>query len=458
MRHIGKYEILGLLGKGGMGRVYKVRLPVAGRVLALKLLAPDETLSVLLGDDEIERRFAAEAALLGGLRHPRLAAVTDFDRDERGRPFYCMEFYCQNLGLVLGETYHAEEAARALPVDTAVRLALELLDGLALLHEAGILHRDLKPFNVMLDDEDHVRLIDFGLSARRGERHATPSGMAVGTPFYTAPEQEADPDNADERADLYSVGVICWRMFTGRLPAERADERRRASSLEPGLLEAFDDFLARAVHPEPGSRFQTAPAMAQALRDAHRDWRAALSQVCSLLDPTIAPETPAPPRPRAEPRTVRAADASAVFPLDHLSRPAASSSADFEPAAPGTVLDRTTGLCWQQSGSHRPLDWAAARAYCSRLNERRFAGRTGWRLPTVDELAGIVGRAPGADGYCLDPVFDRAQRRLWTADRKSMRSAWFADAILGYVSWLDADCLLHVRAVCPTHPEGTETA
>ena len=101
MRRIGKYEILALLGRGGMGRVYKARLPVAGRIVALKLLAPDETLTAVLGEAEVDRAFCAEAELLGGLRHPNVAQVLDFDRDAKGRPFYCLEFFCQNLGAAL---------------------------------------------------------------------------------------------------------------------------------------------------------------------------------------------------------------------------------------------------------------------------------------------------------------------------------------------------------------------
>lgn len=451
MRRIGKYEILALLGRGGMGRVYKARLPVAGRIVALKLLAPDETLTAVLGGAEVDRAFCAEAALLGGLRHPHVAQVLDFDRDAKGRPFYCLEFFCQNLGTVLGETYRAEEPARTLPVETAVRLGLEVLDGVGRLHEAGILHRDLKPFNVMLDDEDRARLIDFGLSARRGEGTAGHGGLAVGTPYYTAPEQEADAGAADERADLYSVGVMLWRMLTGRLPAEVPEERKRPTFIETSLLGAFDDFLLRAVALDPARRFPDAGRMAHALSACLDDWRSALSEACVLREEKEAGAgSSARIRPRGEALLVRPGEALDFFPLDALWRPLAGQSADLE-ALPGEVVrDRATGLLWQRSGSPCLLDWPSARDYCARLGRERLAGRTDWRLPTVDELATIVARMEGTDGYCLDPVFDRRQGRLWSADRASMRSAWSADARLGTIGRQDADCLLYVRAVCPS--------
>lgn len=457
MRRIGKYEILALLGRGGMGRVYKARLPVAGRIVALKLLAPDETLTDLLGQEALDRAFCAEAALLGGLRHPRVAQVLDFDRDAAGRPFYCLEFFCQNLGLILRESYRAEEPSRPLPVPFAVRLGAEVLDGVGRLHEAGILHRDLKPFNVMLDDEDRARLIDFGLSARRGEGRAGHGGLAVGTPFYTAPEQEADAARADERSDLYSVGVMLWRMLTGRLPAEDPARRQRPSALEPGLLGAFDDVLARAVDPDPARRYQDAGSMERALAEALANWEAALPGACVLREEELAARPAAVmARPRGEPRTVRPMEALAVFPLDASWRPL-SGGQTFEPLPGGVVRDPATGLCWQRLGSPHPLDWPGAHDYCARLASGRFAGRMGWRLPTIDELCTIVARAEGADGYCLDPVFDRGQGRLWSADRASRRSAWCADARLGSIGRQDTDCLLHVRAVCPFNETAKET-
>jgi len=222
MRTIGKYVIRGHLGRGASATVYKARLPVVDRLVAVKVLTPDETLLALLGEAELRSRFTAEARLLAAIEHPRLAAVLDYDLDAHGRPFYVMNYFCQNLGTLLGETYVADRPSRIVPVERAVRYALQILDGLSRLHDAGYLHRDVKPFNVMLDAEDQVKLIDLGLSTLRGEVRPGPKNLKVGTPFYSAPEQEEDPAAADERADLYGPGpnlvAHAHRPPAGRAP------------------------------------------------------------------------------------------------------------------------------------------------------------------------------------------------------------------------------------------------
>ncbi|MFO7594859.1 MAG: serine/threonine-protein kinase, partial [Desulfocurvibacter africanus] len=233
MRTIGKYEILGLLGAGGMGRVYKVRLPVAGRIVALKLCRPREELEYILGPTEIEERFLAEVRVLGSIRDKHVVGVLDFDRDQAGRPFFVMDYYCMNLGLLLGERYESGPARR-LTVDKAARYGRQALLGLARLHWEVVVHRDVKPFNILVTPEDTVKLIDFGLSRVRGEGGSQPGGLKIGTPYYTAPEQEDSPEEADERSDLFSMGVVLWRMLTGELPDDpsghvsaQESERRR---------------------------------------------------------------------------------------------------------------------------------------------------------------------------------------------------------------------------------------
>ena len=141
MRRIGRYEVLGLLGRGGMGAVYKVAAPVTGRILALKLLAPAEMVAAMVGPEECERRFLREARAMGGLRHPNLAAALDFDRDAAGRPFYTMEYCCASVGSLIGETYRVEAPSRrAARPAVAAQAALEpLLAGPA----AGSPHGEL---------------------------------------------------------------------------------------------------------------------------------------------------------------------------------------------------------------------------------------------------------------------------------------------------------------------------
>ena len=121
MNRIGKYRICGLLGKGGMGKVFKVKLPVIEKIVALKLLEPNPFLVDLIGEDKIRKLFVAEAVTMADLRHPNIVEIFDFG-EENGKPFYIMDYFCNNLGIMIGETYRAEKASRIIKVDKAVSL------------------------------------------------------------------------------------------------------------------------------------------------------------------------------------------------------------------------------------------------------------------------------------------------------------------------------------------------
>ncbi len=447
MKTIGKYEILGLLGAGGMGRVYKVRLPVAGRVVALKLCKPREELEMILGREEIEARFLAEARVLGSLRDEHVASVLDFDRDAEGRPFFVMEYHCLNLGLLLGERHEASPARR-LTVDRAARYGRQALLGLAHLHWAGVIHRDVKPFNMLVTSEDRLKLIDFGLSRVRGEGRPHPGGLKIGTPFHTAPEQEASPSEADERSDLFSMGVTMWRMLTGELPGD--GPRRRPGEVNPALGREWDDFLLRASHPDRSERFGSAREMLAALDAAQAAWRGGVAQACRLEGPEATPRARL-EKPRSVPRKVRPAEAGQVFPVDGLMRPRAFAAGEFlaSPAGPNglTVEHPALGLTWEREGSPFPLQWEEALEYVAELNDAGFAGFADWRLPTVDELLTILTPAESRGDYCLQPFFGAERKRLWSADKATFVSAWFIDAELGFVASQDFTCHFHARAV-----------
>jgi len=448
VRRIGRYEVLGLLGRGGMGAVYKVRLPALGKVLALKLLAPTPFLVSLLGMVEIRRRFLAEARILAGLNHPNIASVWDMGH-ARGRPFFVMEYFCRDLGQLIGEGERLEDPSRRLPLPRAAHYARQTLAGLSRLHHAGIVHRDIKPFNLLLTDQDQVKIADFGLSRPRGmpARH-DPGGLKVGSPYYAPPEQERDPDRATPRADLYALAVTLHRMLTGVLPVWPLAGDRLPSRLSLDLDGEWDAFFARALHPDPERRPGSAQAMTEELDLLENDWRGRVRQACRLEEAPRAPQCPpgTPVPPRSAPLKAFGPGAAAAQDLDALWRPACY-AAPLLTATGRTVRDAASGLVWQRGGTPYPLSWPQAWDYVAQLNARREDGAHGWRLPTVAELASILTPPPEFMGHCLDPVFDPDKRLLWSADRRTFTQAWYADAEAGAFCWADHTCLRHVRAV-----------
>ncbi|SNR97951.1 serine/threonine protein kinase [Humidesulfovibrio mexicanus] len=460
MRRIGRYEVLGLLGRGGMGAVYKAAMPHTGRVVALKLLRPSEQLAATADQDALRRGFFREAALMAGIRHPGVAQVLDVDEDRDGRPFFVMEYYCDNLGAQLGEGPRVEEPCRALGVARSLDLARQLASALARLHHEGVLHRDVKPFNLMLahrpDDfpggSDELKLIDFGLSRLRGEREAgRPRGAVVGSPWYAAPEQEADPATADERADIFSAGVTLFRCLTGRLPQDGL----LSSFLRPGLDERFDAFFASCCAQRPALRPSSARALLAELDGLSAHWTRLREAVCAL-PPEAGEPAPAPRRAtagvlRSRPVRQPLSGARERFGLDALWRPQASAPERFrvlDGEGGQLVRDESTGLLWQRGGSAYAVTLAGAREHAKRLDAQGFGGVRGWRLPTVEELATLLLPEPDLRQLCLPGVFEPAQRRLWSADRKSYSASWYADAEHGFIWWQDDTCQFHARCVC----------
>ena len=206
MKRIGRYLIRGLLGRGGMGKVYKVELPAIGKIAALKLLDPDPVVAKLLGIERLRNLFISEARTMSGVNHPNIVAIHDFDWHAE-KPFYVMDFFANNLGAMIGESYRTEVPSRRIVVDKALDYTRQTLDGLACLHDAGIYHRDIKPFNLLVTAWDTIRICDFGLSKLRGEAYAGPANLNVGSPYYAAPEQEKNRRGSKSRP------LCCWRHF-----------------------------------------------------------------------------------------------------------------------------------------------------------------------------------------------------------------------------------------------------
>ncbi|BCS88672.1 protein kinase domain-containing protein [Pseudodesulfovibrio sediminis] len=447
--HIGRYAIRGLLGRGGMGAVYKAAMPVTGRIVALKVLDPAEIMEDIMGAAVLKEMFFKEATTMASISHVNVAGILDVGRgDDVTPPHFAMEYYCGNLGALMGETYEVEQPSRRLGVEASLHIAREMLAGLDRLHFEGIIHRDVKPFNVMLAEDEggpgRVKLIDFGLSKLRGEQSQGHKGMVVGSPYYTAPEQEADPEAADARSDVFSVGVTLFRMLTGQLPDERAD-RQSICAIHADLDCTWDAFFDRALASEPDDRFQDCQSMIDAMDRLEAAWIERKDATCVMLD---EPERHARDWvPRAEPIKVGLHAARAAFDLDVLWRPKEYGAGEFRKRGDGTVFDSATGLVWEQDGARYPLTWDRACAYVARFNRHAHGGRTDWRLPTVDELTTLFTGNTEPGEFCLESAFDPRKSRLWSADTKAFTAAWYADAEMGFVWWQDRTCRFFVRAV-----------
>jgi serine/threonine-protein kinase len=214
----GRYRVLEQLGRGGMGIVYRVEHTLIKKELALKLLHPG-----LGASEELAKRFEREAEAAARLQHPNLINVTDFGKTADGRMYMVMELL---QGPSLSEVIGVGAARRALGVLRSLHIARQILRALEHAHRAGVVHRDLKPDNIILvdldGDPDYVKVLDFGiakLSSGAGSDALTQTGLIYGTPEYLSPEQ-ALGEPTDARADLYAAGVILYEMLTGRRPFE----------------------------------------------------------------------------------------------------------------------------------------------------------------------------------------------------------------------------------------------
>jgi len=463
MKRIGRYEICGLLGRGGMSVVYRARLPQLGKLVALKLLHPHPHLRQQLGLEELRQRFLAEAKTMAQLHHPNVVEVWDFDEFD-GQPFLVMEYYCNNLGLLIGETYRLENPSRPLPTPQVIRYARQILAGLARLHHADIIHRDLKPFNILLTEEDIGKISDFGLSRLRGEVWSGPRTLMVGSPYYAAPEQEQDPNIVDARSDLYAVGIMLYRMLSGRLPEAHSPSLlpittnsadASPSTDQPGIAardldRAWAAFFVKAIATDPANRFASATSMAKSLDELDELWGELVRTTCTAPPVDVSRSRPGPPQVssvRYQPLKISPENAPADFDVDPLWRPRSWVSLVYREGSNGVVIEAATRRVWQRSGSPYPMSWQEAHHYVNHLNEDRFADISSWRLPTISELLLLITAVPGSGALCTRSPFDPTQRYLWSADRRSFAAAWFLSAELGFVGWQDFPCRLHVRAV-----------
>src|SRR5579871_574813 len=267
--HLGPYEILGALGAGGMGEVYRARDPRLGREVAIKVLPTGYS-----SDPERLRRFEQEARATAALNHPNILAVFDVGRQD-DCPYIVSE-------LLDGETLRSRLYGGALPIKKAIDYALQILHGLAAAHERGIFHRDLKPENIFVTRDGRVKILDYGLAKLTMAEPAmmanvsgkptldviTGKGMFLGTVGYMAPEQLRGLP-ADARSDIFSFGVVLYEMLSGQRAFHGKTAADTISAIlreEPPDLTAtgrnipplLERIVRHCIEKDPPARFQSA--------------------------------------------------------------------------------------------------------------------------------------------------------------------------------------------------------
>jgi serine/threonine protein kinase len=255
LKKVGKYEVIELIAKGGMGAVYKAKHPTLKRFVILKQLT-------LRGGSGFIRRFKREASLMIDFRNEHIVQV--YDHFKEGSSYYIAMEYVDGTSLD-----KLIEKRGVLSNEAAVLIFLQMCSGLKYAHDLGVIHRDIKPANILISREGEVKLADFGIATSKemDEDGLTQAGMTLGTPAYMSPEQIADTKNVDRRADIYSMGVVLYEMLTGEKPfpssftPEAISQINKGSYIRPRVLnptvpKAVHKVIKKSMHHKVSKRYK----------------------------------------------------------------------------------------------------------------------------------------------------------------------------------------------------------
>lgn len=296
----GDYQVTGILGAGGMGKVFKVRNVISDRQEAMKVLLPD-----LANAPELANRFLREIKVTASLDHPNIAALRTAVRVDN-QLLMIMEY-------VEGVTLEAKLKQGPLAVKDAADYIGQALAALGYAHKLGVVHRDIKPANMMLTPAGVVKLMDFGIAKNAADRKLTQTGMTLGSLYYMSPEQIQGATDLDARADLYSLGITLYELVTGKRPFDGDSQFAIMSAhlqqqpvppveLDPRVPAALNDVILYSVQKDPNARYQTAEAFREALQKAMAPPAPAPVQVAASTAPRqatyVAPAVPEPAKSR----------------------------------------------------------------------------------------------------------------------------------------------------------------
>jgi TonB family protein len=427
----GKYRIVRQLGRGGMGTVYLAEHILLGRQRALKFIS-----SELSRDAAFLRRFRREAQAAIELRHPNIVEVVDLDQAEDGSPYIAMEY-------VDGPDLRHALAAGPFAIERALAIARGIAQGLGAAHAKGIIHRDVKPENVLLaggkGSPEVPKLLDFGIAAMKETATAVSRthGLML-TPPYAAPEQWKGmaAEELDGRTDLYALGGVLYEMLTGQTPFHAHnmegwmyqhlhEQPKPPSTIRPELANwpGLDALVLRLLAKDRDQRFSSAAALLEKLVLAPSEARAATAAQPSPAPriPTVV-EPPPPPIPPPAPKPVVSEPSTAPVPSRKLpikwlaaaallilavagiwfaTRPSTTKSPVSSPSGVNnadalTWTDPATSLMWTKKDNEHEVNWQQATDYCRNL---QLDSHSDWRLPTIDELQSIYD--PTANGGTL---------------------------------------------------------
>jgi RIO-like serine/threonine protein kinase len=264
-KYVSHFKLLELIGEGGMGKVYKAVDKREGKTVAIKILNPH-----LLKDEENKRRLASEGRLLSTLNHPNIVKVLEFGETEQ-HTFVAMEY------LSGGTLHYYVEKNYPLEEEKVIQIAKQICSGLQVIHSNNIIHRDLKSQNIMLDGEENIRIMDFGLSKSPLVSTMTTLGTVVGTLGYVAPEQVTNI-NVDQRVDIFSFGVIMYQMLTNKLPFSGENEialihsifntiPQRPSEINNLISPKLETIILKCLEKSVDKRFQTVREIIDAMEE-----------------------------------------------------------------------------------------------------------------------------------------------------------------------------------------------